>query len=58
MTDYLDQYRTELQSKLIKKGWHRYDGEMWMRNDDHSNAYNWKYLIVQMFLGKTPKKKR
>lgn len=55
--DYLDAYRTELQNKLIEKGWQRWDGEMWVRQDDKSQSFNWKYLIVHMFLGKTPRKR-
>lgn len=54
--DYLNAYRYELQSKLKEKGWSRCDGEMWWRNDDHSQSFNWEYLIVHMFLGKTSRR--
>lgn len=55
--DYLNAYKFELQTKLLEKGWSRYEGEKWWRNDDHSQSFDWRYLVIHMFLGKTPKKR-
>lgn len=55
--DFFDAYKTELQDKLIEKGWQRWDGDMWCRMNDKSRSFNWKYLVIHMFLGKTPRRK-
>jgi hypothetical protein len=55
--DYLSAYQTECQEWLVKHGWSRYDGDMWMRNDDTSQSFNWMYLVVHRFIGKMPCRK-